>query len=1146
MSDEFSGNKVGSDRGHVYVIDGFRPEALTTTFILIHSSDSGSTESKGTKEFLPFDIEINAASFTYATPVNGAPLVTVRLFNNNLLLSCTCYNANKRLCEHEAQALFTIKNRKEIRIFFDENLRQEKLMEEAKAYGLDKESLLERYFQLNYLPNRSTEIIPKQKELFPVNHHSSNHKKELLLAATIVPPPHHQHIPDKDSLIVVIGHHRFYNGLSIELFSAQSTREGKVKNPLTSVFPLELVWKTADPSEIKFYTALSKFQYGYSSEKSSSDLEALKALLANPLGLRFYQHNAAVSVNINAASIEPVQLKSFNPELRLFVHQEEEFYRIKGQLLFADKAYELNTLRLRYQYFVQLEETLQLVDNLAYLQVIDFFKQYNNNLLIHTSKFEEFRQSVLEKLEHRIHIHHSYVKPASPEQLAILGFKDDVEHLIYLSDSEDFVLITPVIRYGYVEMPVLSKKQLYMLDHAGNPFLVERDAAAELEFIAILLQQHPFFEEQLHLENFYLHKDRFLEENWFLEAFEVWRSRNITILGFNSLKNNRLNGYRAKVQVGVSSGVDWFDTKIKVSFGNQQVSLKHLHKSLRNKSRFVNLDDGTLGIIPAEWIDRFAKYFQEGTIVGDRLRIPKTNFASIQELFEEEVLTEEVKGQLALYQEKLFHFNAIEAVQVPQGLHASLREYQQQGLNWLNFLDTFGFGGCLADDMGLGKTLQVLAFLLSQRTRQPQNTNLVVVPATLIFNWQAEIEKFCPSLRVLTFWGARRNRQLLVFDEYELILTTYGTLLSDIRLLKQYKFNYVVLDESQNIKNPESQRYKAARLLQSRNKLILTGTPFENSTFDIYGQLSFACPGLFGSKQNFKEQYAAPIDKFKDSKHALALQKKISPFILRRTKDQVAKELPEKTEMTIFCEMGSEQRNIYNSFAKEYREFLLAKDEGDISKHSLHILQGLTRLRQICNSPALLNNQQYYGSTSAKINVLIEQLENKGRQHKILVFSQFVAMLDLIRTELKSRKIPFAYLTGKTRNRAEQVQRFQQNDEVRVFLISLKAGGTGLNLTRADYVYLVDPWWNPAVENQAIDRAYRIGQQKNVVAVRLLCPDTIEDKILKLQAAKSQMAGDLIKTDAAMAKSFSKEELIELFGNTTSGTSDEEAFERRN
>ena len=364
------------------------------------------------------------------------------------------------------------------------------------------------------------------------------------------------------------------------------------------------------------------------------------------------------------------------------------------------------------------------------------------------------------------------------------------------------------------------------------------------------------------------------------------------------------------------------------------------------------------------------------------------------------------------------------------------------------------------------------------------------------------------------------------FHQYEIILTSYGTLLSDIRFLKEFEFNYVILDESQAIKNPESQRYKSVRLLKSRNKLVLTGTPIENNTFDLYGQFSFACPGLLGNKTAFKDLYAMPIDKFKDFGRAKELQKKINPFLLRRTKSQVAKELPDKTEMVLYCEMGEEQRKVYDTYKQEFRAFLIATSNQKKYMDSMHVLAGLTKLRQICNSPALINGEEYYGDQSSKIEVLMGEISSKQGDHKMIVFSQFVTMLDLIKKELDKREIKYEYLTGQTKDRETKVNNFQTNDEVRVFLISLKAGGTGLNLTEADYVYLVDPWWNPAVENQAIDRCYRIGQKKNVFAVRLICPDTIEDKIRTLQDSKKELSTDLVKTDTSILKSLNREDLV--------------------
>jgi SNF2 family DNA or RNA helicase len=581
--------------------------------------------------------------------------------------------------------------------------------------------------------------------------------------------------------------------------------------------------------------------------------------------------------------------------------------------------------------------------------------------------------------------------------------------------------------------------------------------------------------------------------------------------------------------VRVTGENNWFDTELRVRFGQQKASLLQVQQAIRKRSHYVRLDDGSRGILPREWVEKFARYFAAGTVVEDRIRTPSVSFLALEELYDPEALAADARTRLATYQAAVAGFSEVEAVAAPPGLLATLRDYQLQGLRWLHFLDTFGFGGCLADDMGLGKTLQVLAFILHQRQQGRLAANLVVVPTSLVFNWQAEVQKFAPSLRVHVLHGADRRHQAAQLDDADIVLTTYNTVVSDIRQLKQYYFNYVFLDESQAIKNPDSQRYQAACLLQSRNRVVLTGTPVENNTFDLYGQLSFACPGLLGSRQHFQDQFASRIDKFNDQQQARALQRRVSPFVLRRTKAQVARELPAKTEMVLYCEMGPEQRRVYEACKKEYHDLLLGVHEDVPRKESTHLLQGLTKLRQICNSPALLPDQADYGQESAKLAALVEEIQAKAPQHKILIFSQFVSMLELIRQELQNQAIPYEYLTGQTRNRAAVVNRFQQDAGVRVFLISLKAGGTGLNLTQADYVYLVDPWWNPAVENQAIDRSHRIGQDKKVVAVRLISPDTIEEKIMKLQESKRELAQDLIRTDAALLKSLSPQEMLDLF-----------------
>ena len=935
--------------------------------------------------------------------------------------------------------------------------------------------------------------------------------------------------PEGKQRILVLRRHKYYTHFYAELYEAEISGKGGLKNPLVLLDPLDFMWQANDPDVLKFYAAIIRFKNSYDAESTDADIEVLRALVKNPLKLEVYYHDPEKSANITLRSIVPVKLNFLKLDLRLQVVLKKSFYEITGRLYVGEKAYALDLLNIKYQYFLFYDGILQLVDNLDYLQVIEIFKRNNNFLTFPTSEYDEFQRSILARLEGKVRIEYAYLKPATPRQLKEHKFDTENEKLIYLSDSGDYVLITPVIRYGNVEVPVLSQQQIYSVDGFGRPFTVQRNEELEVSFLRMLRNQHPFFLDQDAQECYYLHKRRFLDEGWFLEAFEQWQKASIRVLGFGDLKDNKLNPNKGKISIEVISGLDWFETGLKLSYGKQKVTLKHLHKALRNKSKFVELGDGSYGVLPQEWVAKLSAYLEAGEVVDEVIRTPKVNLMSIEALYEDHMLTEPVRLELRDFKSRIKDFNVITPVPVPSGFKGELRHYQQEGLNWLNFLDDFGFGGCLADDMGLGKTIQVIAFLLHQKEKGRDLPSMVVVPATLIFNWQAEIQKFAPSLKVYTIYGAERPKHTGLFDQFDVVLTSYGTLLYDIRYLKAYTFNYVFLDESQTIKNSNSQRYRAVAMVKSRSKVMLTGTPLENNTFDLYGQFSLACPGLLGSRQHFKDQYALPIDKFHDTRKAEELQKKIRPFLLRRTKKQVATELPEKTEMVIYCEMGDEQRKVYDSYKMEYRNFLMSQRSEDLSRQTMHILKGMTILRQICNSPALLRSDQFYGNASAKIDTLMEEIESKEKAHKILVFSSFVTMLDLIKTELQKRKIPFSYLTGQTRKRAAEVSRFTENEDVRVFLISLKAGGTGLNLTEADYVYMVDPWWNPAVENQAVDRVYRIGQQKHVVAVRLICPDTIEDKIMQLQQNKQRLVEDLIKTEGNLLKTLNKTDLLELF-----------------
>ncbi len=433
--------------------------------------------------------------------------------------------------------------------------------------------------------------------------------------------------------------------------------------------------------------------------------------------------------------------------------------------------------------------------------------------------------------------------------------------------------------------------------------------------------------------------------------------------------------------------------------------------------------------------------------------------------------------------------------------------------------------------MGLGKTVQVLALLESRRQLRAESTNgqrpgpsLVVVPRSLIFNWRQEAARFTPAMRVLDHTGTSRRRgKTDHFGDYDLVLTTYGTLRRDAAHLKDVPFDYVVFDESQSIKNASTASAKAARLLQASHRLCLTGTPIENHLGELWSQFEVLNPGMLGASTALSAG-AGSAGPDESTRHLLA--RALRPFILRRTKAQVATDLPEKTEQTVYCQLEGPQRKHYNELRDHYRQALLDRVSRDgLNKSKIQILEALLRLRQAAIHPGLIDRTKA-GESSAKLEALMGHLRELLEEgHKTLVFSQFTQMLGIVRSRLDAEKISYEYLDGKTRDRQARVDRFQNDPDCRLFLISLKAGGLGLNLTAAEYVFLLDPWWNPAVEAQAIDRAHRIGQTRQVFAYRLIAQDTVEDRILELQNTKRSLADAIINADNALIRDLSKEDL---------------------
>lgn len=694
---------------------------------------------------------------------------------------------------------------------------------------------------------------------------------------------------------------------------------------------------------------------------------------------------------------------------------------------------------------------------------------------------------------------------------------------IYLKEDDSNLLIVPMYVYegdeeaSETEM-IHDQRRTKASFEESKITMLERDVTGENEFWKWLESLHPDFTHQAGNPFFYVPFDHVMKEGWLFKFVEAVEGKQYELLGFKDLKKMRFNPNRGKFHVKASSGIDWFDMQVEITFGDQKVSLADAKKALLKKQNYVQLKDGSLGMLPDEWISKLEPLLKFGRVDGDQIHLSKIHFSLIDELVSE-ADNEEVFRELWEKKQKLLNFKQIPNVPLPENINATLRHYQAEGYKWINFLDEFGWGGCLADDMGLGKTLQMLTFVQQQKNQNPARTNLVVVPTTLIFNWQAESAKFTPDLKLYVHRGMTRRKDIEFFQEYDIILTTYGTMRSDVELLREFNFHYVILDEAQAIKNPDSLTSKACRILRANNRLTMTGTPVENNTFDLYSQFDFLNPGMLGHADFFRTEYATPIDKYQDKEKAEELRKLVYPFMLKRTKEEVATDLPDKTETILFCEMGKKQRKVYDTFREKYRLEIAEKlaTEG-LNKSSFLILEALLKLRQICDSPSILSGDEDYGNESTKLEEIIREIEENASNHKILIFSQFLGMLDLIRQHLDKIRIPYEYLDGQTVDRAGRVNRFQSDNTCRVFLMSLKAGGVGLNLTEADYVYLVDPWWNPAVERQAIDRTHRIGQTRKVFAYKMICKDTIEEKIILLQQRKQDLAEDLVGENQALSR----------------------------
>ena len=700
---------------------------------------------------------------------------------------------------------------------------------------------------------------------------------------------------------------------------------------------------------------------------------------------------------------------------------------------------------------------------------------------------------------------------------------------IYLERTGNIIQINLRFDYGGREIDYFSSTRDLVLLDEDTIYDVSRDFEEEKRIVDILNQHDIRISKKY--DEFKLDGD--------LVDFIVYTLPSITdlgisVLGEENLFNFKVSKRKAGMVMEVRSDMDWFNIKGDVRFGKEKVEMEKVLEAVFQGKRFVDLSNGEKGVIPKNWISELRSYRGLFSLGEKGIQLSKYHMPVLESLIELSGKTDMDTGVKSAIN-RLKGFDKISPTPLPKNLNAKLRGYQKTGYDWLNFLRDYDFNGILADDMGLGKTIQILSLL--QKIKEKKKTKkpfLVVVPTSLIFNWKNEIKKFTPTLSTYIHYGSTRDKTqknfLSILKEKDIVITSYGTLKNDLSLFALEEFEYIILDEAHIIKNPESINARAVSALRGKSKLAISGTPIQNNLMELWSIFNFISPGYLGTYNSFKEDFSIPIEVEKDKTAADKLTKLINPFLLRRSKNIIADELPEKTEITLKTDFLEEEEVVYNIWKDHYSSEISKsiKDKG-LNKSRMKILQGLTKLRQLSLHPKMVDPK--YTGSSGKFDMLMMEIEKiTSEGHKVLVFSSFVKMLDIIKEDLEKKGIKYSYLTGSSRNREQIVNEFQECKSARPFLISIKAGGVGINLTSADYVFIVDPWWNPAVEMQAMDRAHRIGQKKPVFVYKMIAKDSIEEKILDLQKSKKKLVEDIITTEESLSKTIDVDTIKEIFG----------------
>jgi len=618
-------------------------------------------------------------------------------------------------------------------------------------------------------------------------------------------------------------------------------------------------------------------------------------------------------------------------------------------------------------------------------------------------------------------------------------------------------------------------------------------------------------------ENFIILNEELAKE--FVKKELLQLTGKYSIIGTDRLRKYNIKAVRPKLSGKFSYNLDYFEGEVEVEIEGEKFSIQQLLNNYK-KDEYIILSDGTNALINREYIEKLQRVFKEED--GNKIKVSFFDMPIVQDMIDEKAFKNDFLGNKDFFE----GINELpkEEVEYPK-LNATLRDYQKYGYKWLKYLTDNNLGACLADDMGLGKTLQAIA-LLSNLHEEKKKKSMVIMPKSLIYNWENEIKKFAPKLKVGVYYGI--NRDFSSLKKVDVILTTYGTIRNDIENLLEHKFDLLILDESQNIKNINSQTTKAVLLLNAKKRVALSGTPIENNLLELYSLFRFLNPEMFGSVQRFTNSYILPIQKYSDTSTIEELKKKIYPFLLRRVKKEVLEDLPDKIEKLVYVDMNDEHRRFYEERRKYYYSLLEKNTSSQGNFDKFFVLQAINELRHIVSSPELETKKIISSKKEVLIENVIEAIENN---HKVLVFVNYLSSIESICDSLKENKIKYLKMTGQTKDRQNLVDKFQNDSRYKVFVMTLKTGGVGLNLVSADTIFIYDPWWNTTVENQAIDRAYRLGQDKTVFAYKMIMRNTIEEKILKLQEIKNKLLDDLISEDNLSTKNLSKNDIEFILGS---------------